>query len=382
MATRRGTDHYATLGVGRDAKPEAIRKAYRHLARKLHPDVNPGDAAAEERFKRVQEAYNVLGDEKKREFYDRHGFYSEQAQAAGPSRGARRGGFGFEGFDFGDVARGAGPDVESMFESFLGGGRRRKTAPEEPRKGEDLDYELEIGFFDAIRGTTVTLSVERMARCAPCGGSGSALGASPRQCTRCGGAGSTQAAMGNMQFQVPCASCGGTGRSRTPCPRCRGDGRVRKKGTVEARIPPGTGENSRLRLPGKGNAGLRGGSAGDLYIVARIGRHPFFERKGFDIHIEVPVTPAEAVLGGKVEVPTIDGTAVMRIPPATSSGRTFRHRERGVVDPRSGRRGHQFVKILIVVPEIPDEATKELMRRYSELNPENPRSPILDASAQ
>ena len=386
MAARRRNDYYATLGVGRTAKPDAIRKAYRHLARKLHPDVNPGDSAAEERFKEVQEAYSVLGDEKKREFYDRHGFYSEQAQSGAPGSGGSPGGFGFEGFDFSDFgaggAEGARPDLGSLFESFLGGGRRKRGQAAQPSKGEDLEYALEVGFNDAIRGKSVRLNVQRYSRCEPCAGTGSAKGAPPRRCGQCGGSGHSQASMGNMRFNVPCQACGGGGSTRTPCATCDGEGRVRGSGTVEARIPPGTGENARLRLAGKGNAGRMGGPAGDLYVVARLGTHPFFERKGSDIYIQVPISPAEAVLGGKIEVPTIDGTAFLRIPPATNSGKTFRVRERGVEDPRGGKRGDQFVRISIVVPEVPDETTKDLMRRYTELNPENPRQSILSASGR
>ncbi len=381
MAARRSKDYYAALGVSRDAKQDAIRKAYRHLARRLHPDVNPGDTAAEDRFKDVQEAYDILSDEKKRQFYDRHGFYSGQAYSGAPGGGGRRGGFGFDGFDFNDFTgeSGAGPDLGSMFDSVFGGGRRRKANSTERRPGEDLEYSLDVGFDDAIQGTTVRLNIERQGRCSPCRGSGSAPGSPPHPCGPCGGSGQAQAGMGNMRFNVPCPACGGDGMIRTACHSCGGEGRVSGTGSVEARIPPGTGENSRLRIPGKGNAGVRGGPHGDLYVVARVGMHPFFERKGFDVYIQVPVTPAEAILGAKIEVPTIDGAALLRVPPATNSGKTFRVRERGVKNPRSGKRGDQFVRISIVVPDIPDETTKDLMRRYAERNPENPREAILEA---
>ena len=180
-----------------------------------------------------------------------------------------------------------------------------------------------------------------------------------------------------MRFSVPCRTCGGEGRVSSLCTACGGEGRTSTKDRIQVRIPPGTGANSRLRLPGKGNAGMRGGPAGDLYIVAKIGEHPFFKRDGYDISIQVPITPAEAILGAKIEVPTIDGKALLRIPPATNSGKTFRLRDRGVTDPRKGIRGDQFVRISIVVPEIADETTKELMREYAERNPENPRESIL-----
>lgn len=378
MATGKRKDYYATLGVARSAKRAAIRKAYRHLARRLHPDVNPGDSAAEARFKEVQEAYDVLSDDKKREFYNRHGFYSDQARSSAPGGG--RGGFGFDGFDFNNFPgqAGSGPDLGSMFESVFGG-RRKHGQSGDPRPGEDIEYRIEVGFNEAIHGTTARLSIDRQDRCSSCGGSGSPPASPPRQCTQCGGTGKAQTAMGNMRFNVPCPACGGEGISRTPCRPCGGEGRLSVKASVEARIPPGTGENSRLRLPGKGNAGVRGAAAGDLYIIAHLGKHPFFKRKGFDIYIELPITPAEAILGAKIEVPTINGAAFLRIPPATNSGKTFRVRERGVKDPRSGKRGDQFVKISIVVPRISDEATKDLMRQYATQNPQNPREAILEA---
>ena len=384
MAANRSTDYYATLGVARNAKPDAIRKAYRHLARKYHPDVNPGDTVSETRFKEVQEAYGVLSDKRKREFYDQYGFYSEQAFAEGTgarSTGRRPSGFGFDGFDFTDFGRqaGAGPGAEfgSLFDTFFGGGQRPKRTTAEKHPGEDLEYTMEIDFRDAIEGTTARLNIARYSSCATCSGSGSARRASPQDCRECGGSGQLHKAAGNMRFSVPCATCRGEGKIPSLCSVCGGDGRVSSNVPIDVRIPPGTQENSRLRIPGKGNAGLRGGPPGDLYIVARVGAHPFFERKGYDIHIQVPVSPAEAILGAKIEVPTIDGTAFLRVPPATNSGKTFRVRERGVRNPRSGKRGDQFVRITIVVPEIPDETTKELMRQYAERNSENPRETIL-----
>ena len=374
MAANRSKDYYATLGVPRNAKADAIRTAYRHLARKLHPDVNPGDKAAEERFKDVQEAYDILSDEEKRGIYDRYGFYSEQARQQ--AAGGQGHGFGFDGFDFSDLGRqAAGANFGDLFEGMFGGrGRGRGQATR--RQGEDLEYEMEIGFDEAIRGTTERLKISRQVPCTPCSGTGNAKGEPPGVCRACGGSGQSQRMAGNMRFSVPCPECGQTGQVRTPCPPCAGEGRALAANTIDVRIPPGTRENARLRLQGKGNAGILGGPAGDLYILVHVGSHPFFERDNFDIRIEVPITPAEAVLGAKIEVPTIDGAALMRIPPATSSGKTFRMRGRGVIDPRSDKRGDQFVRISIVVPKVPDESTKDLMRRYAERNPENPRDSL------
>jgi len=378
MAANRSKDYYATLGVPRSAKADAIRTAYRHLARKLHPDVNPGDKAAEERFKDVQEAYDILGDKEKRGIYDRYGFYSEQVRQQ--AAGGQGQGFGFDGFDFSDLGRqgSAGANLSDLFEGVFGGGRGRGRGAHSRRPGEDLEYEMDISFDGAIRGTTERLKISRQAPCPPCSGSGNAQGEAPRVCKTCGGTGQSQRMAANMRFSVPCPACGQTGQVRTPCPQCAGEGRASATDTIDVRIPPGTGENARLRLQGKGNAGILGGAAGDLYIIVHVGKHPFFKRDGFDVRIEVPITPAEAVLGAKIEVPTIDGTALMRIPPATSSGKTFRVRGRGVTDPRSNKRGDQFVRISIVVPKIPDESTKDLMRRYAERNPENPRDSLAD----
>ena len=381
MATNPRKDYYATLKVARDATPDTIRKAYRRLARRFHPDVNPGDTVSEDRFKEIQEAYDVLSNQQKREFYDRHGFYADQAFSGTGGTAGGGGGVGFDGFDFSNFGRpgdaGRGPDFGSLFESFFGGGRRQRSDSEAPQAGEDLEYALDISFDDAIKGTTVRLNIARLSTCGQCAGTGSAKGAPPSECGGCNGSGQVHQAAGNMRFTVPCPRCRGQGRVRSVCGACDGAGRVRETTPIEARIPPGTQENSRLRIPRKGNAGVRGGKDGDLYIVARVGKHPFFKRESHDIHIQVPITPAEAILGGKIEVPTIDGTALLRIPPATSSGKVFRVRERGVRNPRGGKRGDQFVRISIVVPEIPDESTKDLMRRYEQENPENPRRSLL-----
>ena len=258
MAANRSRDYYATLGVARDAKPDSIRKAYRHLARKLHPDVNPGDKAAEDRFKDVQEAYDILGDERKRDVYDRYGFYSDQASPQGS--GAQGGGFGFEGFDFTDLGRqaGAGGSLGDLFDSFMGGGRGRRRESTAPRPGEDLEYAMEIGFDDAIRGTTERLRIARHSACAPCRGTGSAQGAPPGVCGTCNGTGQTQQAAGNMRFSIPCPACQGSGRVRTLCPSCGGEGRVSGTDAIDVRIPPGTQENSppaHIRQGQRGSAG-------------------------------------------------------------------------------------------------------------------------------
>ncbi len=396
MAASKQQDYYETLGLKRNAGPDEIRKAYRRLARKYHPDVNPGDKAAEDRFKDIQAAYDVLGDEKKRQMFDRYGFYSDQAFAAGGpggpgdspggAGGFRPGGFDFDGFDFSEFARhagsGAGQQSRGGFSDLLGSLFGRGAAagrPEAgPKPGEDLEYAIDIGFWEAIHGTTVRLNVARNAPCKRCNGTGHSDTGEPAPCSECGGSGHVSRAVGNMRFDASCPRCRGSGRIRDVCAHCRGDGRTAATEPVEMRIPAGVKQSSRLRAPGKGNSGLRGGPPGDLYIVARVGEHPFFKRVGDDIRIQIPITPAEAVLGAKIEVPTIEGSAFLKIPPATSSGKVFRVRERGVLNPGAKRRGDQFVEVRIVVPEIADEGVKELMRRYAEISPENPREPLFE----
>ena len=391
---RTGTkDYYKTLGVKRTADADEIRKAYRRLARQYHPDVNPGDTTAEDKFKDVQEAYDILGDEKKRGMYDQYGFYSPQGfpDAGGPGGpGARApGDFGFGGFDFSEFANqgpsaGPGPGQArdraggfgDLFSQFF---KSSQTAePKSPAKGgEDLEYTADIGFWDAIRGATVPVVIQRYENCAQCGGSGSLSSASV-VCPECQGQGQVNQTVGAMRFNLTCPRCGGRGNLRNACPACVGEGRIARSETVELRIPPGAQTGSRLRVAGKGNAGSLGGPPGDLYIVTRVGEHPLYKRQGDDIRVRVPVTPAEAILGAKIEVPTIDGRALLKIPPATNSGKTFRLRERGVLNRRTNQRGDQFVEVQIVVPSIPDENTKDLMREYARLNAENPRQALFD----
>ena len=357
MATNPRKDYYATLRVARDATPDTIRKAYRRLARKFHPDVNPGDPVSEDRFKEIQEAYDVLSNQQKREFYDQHGFYADQAFSGTGETAGRGGGVGFDGFDFSNFGRpggaGQGPDFGSLFEGLFGGGRQQRGASEAPQAGEDLEYTLDFGFDAAIKGATVRLNIARLSTCGQCAGTGNAGGAAPGECAGCKGRGQVHQAAGNMRFSVPCPRCRGKGRVRSVCNACNGEGRGRETTPIEARIPAGTQENSRLRIPRKGNAGVRGGKGGDLYIVARVGKHPFFRREGYDIHIQVPITPAEAILGGKIEVPTIDGTALLRIPPATSSGKIFRVRERGIRNPRGGNGATSSLESRLSCPRSP-----------------------------
>ncbi len=377
-------DYYKTLGVDRSAGQDEIRKAYRKLARKYHPDLNPGDKSAEERFKQVQEAYDVLNDPKKRQMYDQVGFYSEHVQP-GPQPGGP--GMGFEGFDFSDLfTRAGGPGARpgagaadfgfhDVFSSLFGRGARR---PEQPvaEKGTDLEYALNIDFWQAIRGSQITLNIARQEACPTCGGTGSA-GTGTTICPECNGTGNVTQVAGAMRFSLSCPRCGGTGRLRNACPTCHGDGRITRTETVEVRIPPGVQTGTRLRVAGKGNAGTMGAPSGDLYITVRVEPHPFFHREGDDILIRVPVTVTEAGLGAKVEVPTIDGgRALLKVPPGTRSGQKFRMREKGVFNARKNARGDQIVEVVVQPPHVRDERTKEILRELAQLNPEDPRAGI------
>lgn len=371
-------DYYETLGVGRKASAADIKKAYRRLARKHHPDVNPNDRSAEERFKRIQESYDVLSDPKKRAMYDQYGFYSEQGPmggGAGPGAGPMPG-FDFSGFDFSSAAGGRAPGgfadtLRDMFSQFTGRGAGPEQA--EIRRGEDLEYQAHIGFWDSIRGTVARLSVQHYATCSRCNGSGGG-GGGGGVCPECRGVGNVTQMAGTMRFQLACRTCQGTGRVRNMCPACHGEGRVYQPETVEVRIPPGTQDGARLRVGGKGNAGIGGGGTGDLYIVVHIDPHPFFERRGDDVYIKVPVTVTEAALGAKIEVPTIDGQTLLKIPPGTQSGQKFRLRERGVESPRTRQRGDQYVEVSIQVPRVIDERSKEILRELGRLNPADPRA--------
>lgn len=386
-------DYYETLGVSRGVSEDEIRKAYRRLARKYHPDLNPGDKAAEERFKNVQQAYDVLSDSKKKSIYDQYGFYSDQAAAAsdagagfGGGQGADFGGFDFTdffsqasgnrgGFKPGSGAKpgpgnaGGGNSFKDLFSQMFGGGKTESSAPE---NGSDLEYALNVAFWQSIRGTQVRLTIQRNESCDECQGSGSAGGGST--CFECNGTGQVTQMAGAMKFNLTCPRCGGRGTLSNTCPKCRGAGVLARPDQVEVRIPAGTQTGSRLRVAGKGNAGTRGGQAGDLYITIRVEPHPIFKREGDNIEIRVPITVAEAGLGAKIEVPTIDGRALLKVPQGTQNGQRFRLREKGVENARKGTRGDQIVEVWIQAPNVQNERTRELLRELAQVEGEDPRA--------
>src|ERR1700735_2704913 len=383
MATTTKQDYYDLLGVPRKAPVKDIRAAYRKLARKYHPDLNPGEKAAEEKFKQIQEAYEVLSDTKKRQMYDQFGFNAPGPGAFPPGAGyAGSGGadnihFDFGGFDFGGANEGqagGGASFRDLFSQFFRSGATQPVPEHEP--GTDLEYQIDITFAEAMRGAVKKISFTRLDVCNVCHGAGF-LPAQEKTCPTCNGSGQVTQVSGKMRFQVTCSRCGGTGKLQTICRNCGGQGRVQRVETLDIRIPPGAQTGSRVRVAGHGNAGLNGGPTGDLYIVTRVEPHPFFERRGDDLYTVVPITVPEASLGSKVEVPTIDGRAQVRISPGTNSGKKLRLREKGAPSVRHpGKRGDQIVEVQVVVPKPEDERVRNLLKELSKIDPEDPRREI------
>ncbi|WP_031496792.1 DnaJ C-terminal domain-containing protein [Bryobacter aggregatus] len=388
------TDYYETLGIKRGASDDEVRKSYRRLARKYHPDLNPGDKAAEERFRQLQEAYEVLNDPKKKQMYDQYGFYSDQPGAAEGMNNPNGGqGFDFGGFDFSDYFQNAsagsrgggsrpgggsassgpgGSSFKDLFSQVFGGAGKQSAAG--PEDGSDLEYALNVGFWQSIKGTQVRLTIQRNESCDECHGTGAAGGGST--CFECNGSGTVTQMAGAMKFNLTCPRCNGTGKLSNTCPKCRGAGVVARPDQVEVRIPAGTQTGSRLRVAGKGNSGTRGGKAGDLYITIRVEAHPFFKRDGDNIEIRLPITVSEAGLGAKIEVPTIDGRAILKVPQGTQNGQRFRMAEKGVENARKNSRGDQIVEVYIQAPSVNNERTRELLRELAQVEAEDPRAEI------
>jgi len=361
-------DLYLILEVGRTASVNEIKRAFRKLARRYHPDINPGDRGAEERFKTISEAYEILSDPVKRQFYDEHGFYTDGVIE---ERGQAKGwGFSFQGFDF---SGGAASPMGELFGQFFA----RKAATRQPERGRDVEYQMSISFADSIAGLKTRISVQRHHACPACQGAGRSAAERGAACAACGGTGAVIRTRGRLKFSTPCQACAGTGRTVTECRECSGEGRVLRTDIIDVEIPAGVSTGARIRFEGQGDAGRYGGPPGDLYILTNVAPHPFFSRAGDNIHCTVPITFSEAALGAKVEAPTIDGPAVVRIPPGTQSGQVFRLRGKGAPSlMQPGLRGDQFVEVRVVVPRIADEKSKELLREFARLNAENPRRDI------
>ncbi len=375
-------DYYDTLGVPRGASTADIKKAYRKLARKYHPDLNPGDKSAEARFKEIQEAYSVLSDPKKRSQYDQFGSVGEAPPGAGP-QGAPFGG-GFEGFDFSEGAPGGGfGNLRDFFEQMFGQrGTPGAAGPPPgagpmagPERGEDIHYSMSIGFEDAIRGVKTRIRLTRLVPCETCGGTGTTGGAGV--CPVCGGSGRTMMQRGFMKFSTVCPACGGTGRAPgQECPTCRGEGRVPRTELVNVRIPAGVDTGSKVRIAGRGNAGRFGGPPGDLYITIEAGPHAFFKREGPNVHVKIPITVPEATLGAKIEVPTLEGKTLIRIPPGTRSGQRFRIKGQGAPIPGRDARGDEFAEVSIVPPPSDDQRIREMMKELEKISGPNPRESL------
>lgn len=362
-------DYYKVLGVDRKASQQEIKKAYRRLARKYHPDINPGDRSAEERFKAVQEAYAVLNDKEKRRAYDQFG----DARGGGwqPPPG---GGFqGFSGFDIGSEEKSGFGGFGDIFSDLFGVRRRQRGAPSK-RKGDDIEYQLSVPFLEAIRGTRARISFSRQVGCIACSGTGSQGKPGSATCPICKGRGKVEQKHGTMTFATSCPQCGGSGRVRTGnCPDCGGTGSKRVTETLTVRIPAGVNTGSRVRVPGKGNSGSRGGPPGDLYLVVNVQAHEYFHREGKNILCTIPVSLNEALLGARIEVPTVDGKAWLSLPPGTQTGQKFRLRGKGAPDPKGNSRGDELVEVKLVLPEISDQRSRELLQELFQRNPQNPR---------
>jgi molecular chaperone DnaJ len=368
-------DYYAMLGVPKDASAADIKKAYRKLARQHHPDANAGDAKAEEKFKEVSEAYDVLSDATKRKEYD-----EARAMFAGggyrmPQSGGRPGPAGATTFDLGDLfgggAAGAG-GLGDLFGGLFGGGRPRAAAP---RRGADVEAEVTLSFTDAARGVTLPLTISGPHTCPTCRGSGAKPGTATRVCPRCSGTGMESTNQGGFGLAQPCRECRGRGLLvDDPCPTCSGSGEAITTRTLRARIPAGVADGKKIRLKGKGEAGERGGPAGDLLVLVHVGKHELFGRKGDNLTLTVPVTFPEAAMGATVKVPTLDGPPVsVKIPAGTASGRVLRVRGKGVAH-RDGSMGDLLVTVEVTVPaQLSDEA-KAALEAYAVAAPESPRS--------
>ncbi|MDR0842917.1 MAG: molecular chaperone DnaJ [Acidobacteriota bacterium] len=371
-------DYYSVLGVARGADEAEIKKAYRRLARKNHPDVNPGDKAAEERFKKIQEAYDVLGDAKKRAVYDQYGVYSDNIRDQAGSSGYSQG-FGFSGMDFDGAGQSSFRDIFSEILGGGGGGGRTRSqgAGKGPIRGEDLEHHLNISFMESIKGLSARINLNRQGNCSSCNGSGLDKNAEQRICPQCQGTGQDNRSHGFMRFSGACRACGGTGKIGAQCKACGGSGHVPLHESITVRIPPGVAGGFRMRVPGKGNAGRLGGPPGDLYLQIAVRPHDFFVREGNDISCVVPITVTEAALGAKIEVPSIDGKALLKIPPGTQGGQKFRLRGKGAPSPRGEAQGNQIVEVRVVTPKVADERSKEILRELARLNPDDPRAGIV-----
>ena len=351
-------DYYSTLGVPRNASIDDIKKAYRKLALKYHPDRNPGNKESEEKFKSISEAYEILSDPKKREAYNQFG-------QAGVQGGAGMGGFGGGG---GPSGMGGFEDLfGDIFGDFFGGrGQQRRREKTRGIRGQDLKYDVTISFEEAAFGKKMRVDVPRHVRCTACHGSRAKAGTKPVMCSKCHGEGEVRYTQGFFSISRTCDHCHGEGKViETPCDMCRGEGTVRETKTVEVSLPPGIDQGQSLRLSGEGNAGSQGGTSGDLYLQIHVKEHPLFSREQDDVVCEVPITFSQASLGAEIEVPTLYGKVAMKIPPGTQWGKVFRLKEKGFPNIHGYGRGDQLVKIMIETPTKLTKEQKELLSKFA-----------------
>lgn len=354
MATK--ADYYELLGVSRNASEDELKKAYRKAAMRCHPDRNPGDKTAEEKFKELSEAYQILADPEKRAQYDRYG-HAAFEQNGGASFS---GGFDFSG-NFEDI-------FGDIFGDFFGGGAGR-GGRRRARRGEDLSYNMEISFEEAAFGTEKTISVPRSAVCDTCQGKGAKPGTSAKMCSACRGSGQVRFQQGFFTIARTCNQCGGQGSVITvPCPTCHGTGAVRKTLTIQVKIPAGVDTGARLKLRGEGEAAPAGGAPGDLYVLLRVREHPLFSRQNNEVICEIPLSFPQAALGVELEVPTLEGKLKMKVPPGTQSGNVFRLRGKGIVDLRGGSRGDQLVRMVVETPRKLSARQRELLEEFARLD--------------
>ncbi len=359
MAEKR--DYYEVLGLQKGASDDEIKKAYRKLAKQYHPDLHPGDKTCEERFKEIGEAYEVLSDADKKARYDQFGHAAFDPNAG---YGGDGGGFG----DFGDLSDILNSFFGGGFGGFGGGSGGRRSAAQ---KGENLRVRLSIAFEDAAFGCKREITVPRIEDCETCGGNGCAKGSSPETCSECGGSGSVRTQQrtpfGMMASTSPCRKCGGTGQIvNNPCPDCSGKGKVRRQRTISVNIPAGIDDGQTISLRGQGHAGYLGGPAGDLLITVSVKAHPLFEREGYDVLLETPITFSQAALGAEIEVPTLDGKVKYTIPEGTQTGTTFRLKGKGIQRLNSSSRGDQYITVVVETPKNMSREQKELLRRFAE----------------
>lgn len=367
MAEKR--DYYEVLGVQKGASDDELKRAYRQLAKKYHPDLNPGDKEAEAKFKEANEAYEVLSNKEKRQRYDQFGFAGVDPNYAGGAGAGQAGGFGGFGGGFGGFG-----DLGDLFGDLFGGGfggSSRVRDPNGPIRGEHQNTRIDISFMEAVKGCTRDIPVQRLETCSECGGSGAKKGTSPETCSNCHGTGQVtvrrQTAIGVMQMQQPCQKCGGTGKViKTPCQKCGGRGRVRVNKTIRVNVPAGIDDGQTFAVRGQGDGGLNGGPAGDLRVSVSVRPDPLFERDGYDIWCEIPVSFTQAALGDDIVVPTVDGKVSYHVPEGTQSGTVFRLRDKGVPSLNGRGRGDQYVRVVVEVPKGLNKGQKEKLKAFDD----------------